>query len=72
MERLSIGDQEVAVVELTSKVENDVVWLTELLQAIQAELLSKQNLLVWLGKEPATCSGAQASNVVSLLGRQRS
>ena len=48
METVWIGDQEVAVEELTRKVVNDIEWLEELLQDIQRELTGKQELLEWL------------------------
>ena len=48
MVSLELGDQEVAVEELTRKVVNDIEWLEELLQDIQRELTGKQELLEWL------------------------
>lgn len=66
METVWIGDQEVAAEELTRKVVNDVQWLKKLVQAIQAELESKQELVDWLAKDSAIsaevrCAGAHNS-----------
>ncbi len=46
-----IGNEEVAIPELTRKVLNDIDWLEELLQDIEKELASKQQLLEWLDKD---------------------
>lgn len=46
-----IGNEEVAVPELTRKVLNDIDWLEDLLQDIKTELEGKQRLLEWLDKD---------------------
>lgn len=46
-----IGNEEVAVPELTRKVLNDIDWPEDLLQDIKTELEGKQRLLEWLDKD---------------------
>lgn len=53
MQTLWIGDEEITVEELIQRVLDDNDWLEVLLQDIQRELESKQELLEWLAQVPA-------------------